>query len=62
MTEVIDLNSLLPQGSQFTPLFEEDSDYREFRARYTEEIKPMLDQLDEARRKSEEDAKRRLLC
>jgi len=62
VTDVIDLNTLLPQGAQFTPLFPVDSDYRDFRARYTEEIKPKLDQLDEARRKSEEDARRRILC
>ena len=61
MTEVIDLNSLLPQGTELTPLFPIESDYREFRARYAEDMRPKLDKLNEARRKSEEDARQRLL-
>jgi hypothetical protein len=61
VTDVIDLNTLLPEGSQLTPLFPKESEYREFRARYTEDIRPKLDRLDEARRKSEEDARKRLL-
>lgn len=61
MTAVIDLNTLLPEETQLTPLFPDDSDYREFRARYAEDVRPKLEELREARRKSEEDARQRLL-
>jgi hypothetical protein len=37
MSHQIDLNSLLPEGIRFTPLFEKESDYREFRERYAVE-------------------------
>jgi hypothetical protein len=61
MSQVIDLNSLLPEGIRFTPLFEKDSDYREFRERYEDEVVPELDQQASKRRKSEEESRRRLL-
>jgi len=57
----IDLNSVLPEGTELTPLFEDVSAYREFRARYAEDMRPKLEQQSEARRKSEEEARRRLL-
>lgn len=61
MSQVIDLNCLLPKGTRFTPLFEKESDYREFRERYEAEVLPELDEQASKRRKSEEEARRRLL-
>jgi len=61
MTAVIDLNTLIPEETQLTPLFPDESDYREFRARFAEDVSPQLEELREARRKSEEDARQRLL-
>ena len=61
MSQVIDLNSLLLDGIRFTPLFEKESDYREFRERYTAEVVPELDAQASKRRKSEEESRRRLL-
>jgi len=61
MSSLIDLNTLLPEETQLTPLFPDASDYREFRARYAEDVRPKLEELREARRKSEEDARQRLL-
>ena len=59
MTETIDLNCLLPDGIQFTPLFPEESAYRDFRARYMDCMRPKLDKLSTARRRSEEEAQLR---
>jgi len=63
MSEVttISLNSILPDGEEFTPVFENAEDYREFRERYVKAMRPELEQQSEARRKSEEEARRRLL-
>lgn len=61
MTETIDLNCLLPDGIQFTPLFPEESAYRDFRARYADDMRPKRDKLNEARRRSEEEARLRPL-
>jgi hypothetical protein len=61
MSQVIDLNCLLPDGIRFTPLFENNSDYREFRERYEAEVVPVLDEQASKRRLSEEEARRRLL-
>lgn len=61
MSQVINLNCLLPEGTRFTPLFEKESDYREFRERYEAKVLPELDEQASKRRKSEEEARRRLL-
>lgn len=61
MRHQIDLNSLLPEGIRFTPLFEKESDYREFRERYAVEVVPELDEQTSKRRKSEEESRCRLL-
>ncbi len=61
MSQVIDLNCLLPDGVRFTPLFKKESDYREFRERYAAEVVPELDEQASKRRKSEEESRRRLL-
>lgn len=60
-TATISLSSILPDGNESTPLFESPQDYREFRERYVEAMRPELEQQSEARRKSEEEARRRLL-
>ena len=60
-TATITLNSIIPDGNKTTPLFETRKDYREFRKRYVETMRPELERQSEARRKSEEDARRRLL-
>jgi hypothetical protein len=57
----IDLNRLLPEGIRFTPLFEKESDYREFRERYAFEVVPELDEQTSKRRKSEEESRHRHL-
>lgn len=62
MPETINLNSLLPEGTELTPLFPEESAYRDFRARYADDMRPKLDKLNEARRRSEEEARQRLLA
>lgn len=61
MSQVIDLNCLLPEGIRFAPLFENDTDYNEFRERYEAEVGPVLEEQASKRRKSEEEARRRLL-
>jgi|GEM_PF-3090884 len=61
MSQVIDLNCLLPEGIRFTPLFEKESDYREFREHYVVEVVPVLDEQASKRRKSEEESRRRPL-
>ncbi len=61
MSEVIDLNSLLPEGAEFKPLFESNSAYQEFRKRYEREMVPALEELASKRRRSEEEARRRLV-
>jgi len=61
MSDVIDLNCLLPEGGEFRPLFDSDSAYHEFRRRYEEEITPALEEQASKRRRSEEEARRRLV-
>lgn len=61
MNGAINLNSLLPAGIQLTPVFETDTAYREFRQRYEDELRPELDEQASKRRKSEEEARRRML-
>lgn len=61
MSQVIDLNCLLPEGIRFAPLFEKESDHLEFRERYEAEVIPVLDEQASKRRKGEEEAWRRLL-
>lgn len=57
----IDLNSVLTGGAELKPFFETQSEYREFRARYSKKMRPELEKQSEARRKSEQEARRRLL-
>lgn len=61
MSQVIDLNCLLPKGTRLTPLFKEESDYREFRERYEAEVVPVLEEQASKRRRSEEEARQRFL-
>lgn len=61
MNQVIDLNCLLPEGVCFTPLFESEFEYQKFRERYVSEVVPELEEQASKRRKSEEEARRRLL-
>lgn len=57
MTEVIDLNTLLPEDTKFQDFFESDQAYEEFKERYREEVRPKLKEQEEARRRSEEEAR-----
>ena len=51
----------LVAGTKFEPLFPTEQAYQEFRERFQKEVKPELDRQREARRQSEEDAKRHLV-
>lgn len=53
----IDLSCLLAEGESFTPLFENDQEYQDFRERYMNEMEPILKKQNEARRLSEVDAR-----
>ena len=57
MTEVIDLNSVLPIGTSFQDFFDSESAYEEFKERYRREVRPKLKENEEDRRRSEEDAR-----
>jgi hypothetical protein len=61
MNQIIDLNSLSPEGVVLTPLFEKEADYQEFRERYVRSVVPELEEQASKRRKSEEESRRRLL-
>jgi hypothetical protein len=53
---------LIPdQREKATPLFETDAAYQAFRASFEQEVKVELDKQREARRLSEEEAKRHLV-
>ena len=59
MPEVIEL---LPESPGLArPLFATEEDYSRFREEYIETVSPELDKWMEARRKSEEEARQRLL-
>jgi hypothetical protein len=49
------------QAKKSEPLFKSQSDYEQFRATFHQQVKPELDKHQEARRLSEEDAKRHLV-
>ena len=51
----------LVPGVKFEPLFRTEQEYQAFRASFQAEVKPELDRLREARRQSEEDAKKHLV-
>ena len=57
----IDFSKSVPADNEFKPLFPNELDYREFRKRYIEKMEPELKEQSEARRKSEEEARHRLL-
>jgi len=48
-------------GAKPERLFETEQEYQEFRASFQKEVKPELDRQREARRQSEEDAKKHLV-
>ena len=48
-------------GAKSKPLFATEQAYQDFRASFQQEVKPELDRQREARRQSEEDAKRHLV-
>ena len=53
---------LLPdQQERLEPFFKDEADYLKFREWYIEEVGPELERLAEARRKSEQEARQRLL-
>lgn len=56
-----DLGSLLPEGVRLEPFFKQDEDYHAFRQRYAEKVRPELEKQAGQRRRSEEEARRRLL-
>ncbi len=59
MPEVLEL---LPEHPGLaSPLFATDDDYAKFREEYVETVSPELEKWMEARRKSEEEARQRLL-
>jgi len=50
---------VIPRQAELSrPLFNSEREYEEFRRSYAEEITPELEELREARRQSEEQAKR----
>lgn len=51
---------LLP-GVRYKPFFPTEQAYQDFRERFQKAVKPELDRQREARRQSEEDAKRHLV-
>lgn len=61
LTDMIDLNCLLPEDAKFTPLFDNDAEYQEFRERYIESMKPYLDDNALRHRRSEDEATRRMV-
>lgn len=61
MADTIDLNSILPSGTEFTPLFDSEEEFSEFKERYRKEVHPQLKQQEEDRRQSEEEARHRIL-
>jgi len=48
-------------GAKSEPLFQTEQAYQNFRATFQQEVKPELDRQREARRQSEEDAKKHLV-
>lgn len=62
MTEVIDLNSVLPTGTTFQDFFDSESAYEKFKERYREEVRPKLKENEKDRRRSEEDARHLFLA
>jgi len=53
---------LIPNEDQIaTPLFQSEQEYAEFRESFMEEVIPQQEEWLEARRKSEEEARQRLL-
>jgi hypothetical protein len=48
-------------GAKSKPLFQTEQAYQDFRERFQKEVKPELDRQREARRQSEEDAKKHLV-
>jgi hypothetical protein len=48
-------------GAKSAPLFQTEQAYQDFRATFQKEVKAELDRQREARRQSEEDAKRHLV-
>ncbi len=59
MTQTIEL--LPDEDRPATPLFSSEEEYLEFRQSYMDEVIPLQEQWLEARRKSEEEARQRLL-
>ncbi len=57
MTEIIDLNTLLPEGVKFEDFFADDEAYENFKEDYRKEVSPKLKEHEEARRRSEEQAR-----
>lgn len=49
------------QKAKFKPLFNSEREYQEFCADFQKQVKPALDRQQEARRLSEEEAKRHLV-
>jgi hypothetical protein len=59
MAEILEL---LPNERQLSrPLFANNTDYDEFREAFIEEVMPKQEKWQEARRKSEEESRQRLL-
>jgi hypothetical protein len=57
-----ELLELLPnEGELCRPLFANDAEYDEFREEFIREVVPQQEKWQEARRKSEEEARQRLL-
>ncbi|MGH7176741.1 MAG: hypothetical protein ACREJC_05115 [Tepidisphaeraceae bacterium] len=61
MTPKEELELVPNQQAKFKPLFKSERDYQEFCASFQKEVKPALDLRQEARRLSEEEAKRHLV-
>ncbi|HNY42273.1 MAG TPA: hypothetical protein PKJ41_17850 [Bryobacteraceae bacterium] len=61
MPPVLDIELVPNETAISKPLFADDATYQQFRESFIESMIPELERLQEARRKSEEEARQRLL-
>lgn len=56
-----ELLEIVPEGVESKPLFEKEEDYEKFRESFSEAVRPIQEKWLDARRRSEEEARHRLL-